>query len=129
VNDTAYAALAAIASDPDAARLDELITLTQAAAEQPCRRAGKKMSVQCVYRWTGPRGCRGIRLNFTQCGATRCTTRRWLAEFYAALAAQSRGEATAAAPATSAPPLASRSPAARARAIAKADAELAKLAV
>jgi len=78
-------------SDDD--RLDELISLRDAASELPRRRAGKKVSVQCVYRWT-LHGCRGVRLQFTQVGATRCTTRRWLAQFFAALTRQSHGEPT-----------------------------------
>ncbi len=46
---------------------EAVISLAQAAAEQPSRRAGKATSVSCLYRWsTG--GCRGIVLDTIQIG-------------------------------------------------------------
>jgi hypothetical protein len=92
----ARAAPASVATDPGAAHLDEYLPLAQAAGELPRRRGGKKTTAQCLYRWTGV-GCRGVKMRYTQVGATRCTTRRWLAEFFAALTAGSTG-APAAAP-------------------------------
>jgi hypothetical protein len=110
VNGDALAATAReLGRDADA----ELITLRQAAAELPRRRAGKKTHVSCIYRWTSD-GLRGIKLRYAQCGATRCTTRRWLAEFFDALAAVSRGDAPASFPDS----------AARRRELERVDAEL-----
>jgi hypothetical protein len=121
VSAVGYAALSTLAADPDAAPIlgtgdpDELITLRQAAEELPRRRAGRKCALQTLYRWTSPRGCKGIVLRSTQVGCCRCTTRRWLGEFFAALAARSRNESVAAStPATA--PLAHRTAAARRRA-------------
>jgi hypothetical protein len=92
-------------------RLDEYITLAQAAAELPPRRGGRPTTLQCLYRWTN-QGCRGVRLRFVQVGATRCTNRRFLAEFFEALTRDSIGTAE------SGPPI--RTPAARRKAIEKA---------
>jgi hypothetical protein len=92
---------------------DELITLRQAAAELPRRRAGRKTHVSCVYRWTTA-GCRGVRLRYAQCGATRCTSRAWLREFFDAL--------TAATMPAGATPL--RASARRQQELARVDAEL-----
>jgi hypothetical protein len=60
------------------------ITLSQAAASLPRRRRGRKTHVSTLYRWTAS-GCRGVKLRSVQIGATRCTTREWLAEFFATL--------------------------------------------
>jgi hypothetical protein len=95
----------------DETRLDEYITLAQAAAELPARRGGRRTTLQCLYRWTG-RGCRGVKLQFIQIGATRCVTRRFLADFFEALTRDSIGTAE------SGPPI--RTPAARRKAIEKA---------
>jgi hypothetical protein len=101
--------------EPVPDRLHEYITLRQAAAELPRRRAGRKTHVKTLFRWAGP-GCRGIVLRTVLVGAVRCTTRAWLAEFFAALTAARRG-------ATPAPPAAGvRTLAARRRAIAAAQA-------
>jgi hypothetical protein len=82
-------------------RLDELIRLSQAAGELPRRRAGKKTSLQTLYRWSNPPGCRGVVLRTIQVGATRCTTRAWLAEFFERLTAARQGaEATTVTPAS-----------------------------
>lgn len=40
--------------------------------------------VATPYRWTS-RGCRGVKLRYSQIGATRCTTREWLDEFFGRL--------------------------------------------
>src|SRR5689334_18584354 len=81
-------------------------------------RGAKRVHVATLYRWT-ERGCRGVRLRYVQVGATRCTTREWLDEFFAELTAKSAGQ-----PATPAPP---RTTAARRRAIAVADRELERM--
>lgn len=64
--------------------LARYIPLTRVAAEIPPRRRGRRMNVSTLYRWTTS-GCRGVRLRYIQVGATRCTTRSWLDEFFAAL--------------------------------------------
>ena len=66
---------------------EELLTLKEAAKTVPCRRGGSKTSVSCLYRWTN-NGCRGIRLEYVQVGATRCTSREALTRFFSALTAQ-----------------------------------------
>ena len=132
------AALAATITDPAAAGyldqpddyLDELITLRQAAGELPRRRAGRKCALQTLYRWTGPHGCKGIVLRSTQVGCCRVTTRRWLGEFFGALARQRRGETLpSGAPAGPTPTLTSRTPAQRRRANEAAERELERLGV
>lgn len=90
---------------------EQLISLADAAKLCPKRRGGKKTHVSCIYRWTTV-GCRGVRLDFLQCGATRCTSHQALARFFARL--------------TPTPPDAKsvRTPARRERAIARAEKEL-----
>ena len=66
---------------------EELLSLKEAARTIPCRRGGRKTSVSCLYRWTN-NGCRGIRLEYAQVGATRCTSREALTRFFSALTAQ-----------------------------------------
>jgi hypothetical protein len=57
------------------------IPLTQAAAELPRRRRGRKGHVSTLYRWaTG--GCRGVVLETIQIGGTRCTSREALQRFF-----------------------------------------------
>jgi hypothetical protein len=81
------------AVDPGSADLDGMhlyLSLREAAAELPRRRAGRKTHVSTVYRWTDT-GCRGVRLRYAMVGATRCTTREWLAAFVSELTAASAG--------------------------------------
>jgi hypothetical protein len=73
---------------------EELLTLAQAAKLLPRRRAGKKTSVTTLYRWTN-KGCRGVRLEYLQCGASRCTSREALDRFFQALTVASQTDATA----------------------------------
>src|SRR5262249_51854892 len=63
---------------------ETLIPLTQAAAELPRRRRGRKTNVSTLYRWSTA-GCRGVVLETIQCGATRCTSREALARFFEGL--------------------------------------------
>lgn len=63
---------------------DKLLTLGEAAAKLP-RKGGKRPHVTTLYRWT-TRGVKGVRLEYVQCGATRCTTAEALDAFFAALA-------------------------------------------
>ncbi len=76
---------------------EEMISLADAAIMLPARRAGKRVHVSCVYRWT-THGCRGVVLESVQVGATRCTSREAVARFVAALTAQAQGRQPAAAP-------------------------------
>ncbi len=68
---------------------ETLIRLADAAKSLPCRRAGKKPHVSCVYRWTTS-GCRGVVLEAIQVGGTRCTSKEALARFFRRL---TRGDA------------------------------------
>ena len=73
--------------------LEKPITLTQAAAELPCRRAGRKTHVSTLYRWALA-GCRGVVLETIQVGGTLCTTREALQRFFERLSAQRSGVIT-----------------------------------
>ena len=66
---------------------ESLISLADAAASLPRRRAGKKTHVSCVYRWT-QLGCRGVLLESIQIGGTRCTSKEAIARFFGTLTAQ-----------------------------------------
>jgi uncharacterized protein YqjF (DUF2071 family) len=87
--------------DLEIARLHEHIPLKQAAAELPRRRAGKRTHVATLYRWSNV-GLRGHKLRTIWIGASACTTRAWLAEFFDALTADRVGEPAPVIPATSA---------------------------
>jgi hypothetical protein len=63
---------------------ETILTLSQAADELPRRRRGRKTHVSTLYRWAGP-GCRGVRLETIQVGATCCTSREALQRFFEAL--------------------------------------------
>jgi hypothetical protein len=64
-----------------------VLSLTDAAKRLPQRRAGKRPNVATLYRWCQV-GCRGIRLEFTQIGATKCTSWEALQRFFDALTEQ-----------------------------------------
>jgi hypothetical protein len=105
--------------DIELANLAQYIPLRDAAASLRSERAGKRVHVATLYGWC-ERGCRGVRLRYIQIGATRATTQQWLADFFEALAVQSRGDTPA--PTTpSAAPLAGRTPSQRRRALAEAE--------
>lgn len=110
--------------DP-APHLDELITFAQAASEIPRRRRGKKTAVATLYRWSG-QGCRGETLRYLQVGATRCTTRRWICEFFERLTKPGASDAVEASQAQS-PAL--RTPVARRRAAERAERELDRIGI
>jgi hypothetical protein len=67
---------------------EETFSLTDAARRLPCRRQGKRPNVATLYRW-GQIGCRGIRLETINIGATKCTSVEALQRFFDALTAQS----------------------------------------
>ncbi len=60
---------------------ESLVTFPDAAKILPRRRQGKKTSVTTLYRWSTV-GCRGIRLETIQIGATRCTSKEALQRFF-----------------------------------------------
>jgi hypothetical protein len=101
--------------------LDELITPATACAELPRRRRGARVAIPTLYRWMNG-GCRGVRLRYAQIGGTRCVSRRWLSEFFAALAVQAGRVPAPPAPAT--PAVRSRTASAREKADAKAARDL-----
>jgi len=68
---------------------EKLLSLSEAAKSLPQRRAGKRPNVATLYRWTNE-GVRGIRLEFLQVGATRCTSLEALQRFFDALTAQAQ---------------------------------------
>jgi hypothetical protein len=100
---------------------EELLSLTEAAKLLPRRRAGKPAHVSCLYRWTQI-GCRGVRLEFVQVGATRCTSREALSRFFAALSTQAE-------PSLIPPPPTAALTATRRKAIEAAEKRLAQAAV
>jgi hypothetical protein len=132
------AAMATIANDPAAAHLDDIdptqdpTQLTDLiplrAVTLPSGRGRKRIHIATVYRWTSE-GCRGVRLRYMQVGATRCTTRAWLDEFFAALTALSDGTGTPQPAPYHTAPLGARSPAARRKAVERADAALTAMGV
>ena len=91
---------------------EALISLTDAAKLLPARRGGKRPNVSCLYRWTVS-GCRGVVLESTQVGGTRCTSREALGRFFERLTADQQGR-----------PISVRTSAARERAMKLADREL-----
>src|SRR5690349_20799837 len=74
--------------------IEEVVSLRDACSLLPRRRAGKKPAIETLYRWS-LRGCRGIKLETVQVGATRCTSVEALQRFFDALTAAA-GAATAA---------------------------------
>lgn len=65
---------------------EALITLAEAAEGLPRRRRGRKTHISTLYRWATA-GCRGVRLETVQVGATRCTSREALQRFFERLSA------------------------------------------
>ncbi len=66
---------------------ESIITLTEAARLLPRRRAGRPVHLSCVYRWCQI-GVQGVKLEFTQIGATKCTSREALQRFFDRLTEQ-----------------------------------------
>src|SRR4051812_46385075 len=60
---------------------ETLLTLAQAAESLPRRRRGRKTHISTLYRWSQS-GCRGVRLETVQVGATRCTSAEALQRFF-----------------------------------------------
>jgi len=76
---------------PDAIALNgEWLSMSDVARLFPSRRAGKRLSVQTVWRWC-TRGVRlGIRLRSALVGGHRCTTLQWVNEFIESVSQASR---------------------------------------
>ncbi len=102
---------------------ETILSLAQAADELPRRRRGRKTHVSTLYRWATA-GCRGVRLETVQIGATRCTSREALQRFFERLSEPSQLGANVDSP--SAPNPARRSPARRLRESERAGALLEK---
>jgi hypothetical protein len=76
---------------------ESLVSLTQASKLLPARRKGKRPNVATLYRWSTA-GCKGVVLETTQVGGTRCTSREALGRFFDRLSAQSSVVTSAPAP-------------------------------
>jgi hypothetical protein len=99
-------------------QVERLITLREAAAGLPCRRAGRRTHVATIFRWTTV-GVRGVVLESLQVGGVRCTSAEALQRFFERCTDQGGGP----------PAPAARTTAARQRAIAAAEKELERLGV
>jgi hypothetical protein len=96
---------------------ETLLTLSQAAAEQPCRRQGKRVSTVTLWRWA-TRGSGGVILETLQTPSGRVTSREAIQRFFEALTASRQAGSSSARPA----PLAGRrSPSRRQRDSEKAE--------
>ncbi len=100
---------------------ESLLTFSQAAAEQPCRRLGKRVSTVTLWRWA-TRGSGGVILETLQTPSGRVTSREAIARFFLALTEQRQASSNSARPA---PPLClRRSPARRQRDSERAEQQL-----
>jgi hypothetical protein len=52
--------------------IEDVLSLTEAAARLPRRRGGKAVNVVTLYRWAS-HGCKGVRLEVIQIGGAKCT--------------------------------------------------------
>ena len=59
---------------------EAVVTLTEAPHHLPRRRKGKRPAVSTIFRWA-QRGVRGVRLETTQVGGTKCTSLQALQRF------------------------------------------------
>ena len=82
---------------------ETLLTFSQAAAEQPCRRQGKRVSTVTLWRWATS-GSGGIVLETLQTPSGRVTSREALQRFFEALTESRQAGSSSARPA----PLAGR---------------------
>jgi hypothetical protein len=70
--------------------LGRYVPLARVAATLPRLRHGAPVHLSTVHRWV-QRGIGGVRLRVVSIGGTKCTTRRWLMEFFEQLGAHRRG--------------------------------------
>jgi hypothetical protein len=96
---------------------ETLLTLSQAAAEQPCRRQGKRVSTVTIWIWA-THGSGGVILETLQTPGGLITSREAVARFFTALTETRRAGSSSARPA---PPAGRRSPSRRKRDDAKAE--------
>jgi hypothetical protein len=76
---------------------ETILTLSEAAARQACRRQGKRVSTVTIWRWA-TRGARGIVLESLQTPSGRVTSVQAIQRFFVALSEQ--GQAAAGLPAS-----------------------------
>jgi hypothetical protein len=76
---------------------EEILSLSQAAAELPRLRRGRKVALSTLHRWAKG-GCRGIRLETISIGSTACTSRQALARFFEAVTKRSASGHTGSGP-------------------------------
>jgi hypothetical protein len=96
---------------------ETLLTLSQAASEQPCRRQGKRVSTVTLWRWA-TRGSGGITLETLQTPSGLVTSREALQRFFDALTESRQAGSSSA---RSAPLAGRRSPSRRKRDSEKAE--------
>ena len=77
---------------------ETVLTLSQAASEQPCRRQGKRVSTVTLWRWS-TRGCDGIVLETLQTPSGRVTSREAIGRFFQALTESRQAGSSSATPA------------------------------
>ena len=70
---------------------EELLPLKEAARRLPRCRSGKKISVATLYRWSSPKGCRGVRLETARVGSARVTSVEALQRFVDRLTERDEG--------------------------------------
>ena len=70
---------------------EHIIPLCEVPSNPPFGRGGKSVHQSTVFRWCQP-GCKGIRLEFLQCGNTRVTSIEALQRFFEKLTARAGGE-------------------------------------
>ena len=95
---------------------EELISLNEAAAILPRRRAGRKCAVSTLHRWR-LKGIKGVCLETVKIGGVRMTSREALERFIRRVSSDSERPV---------PEYASETPEARERELARIDAALAK---
>jgi hypothetical protein len=67
--------------------LKKLFPFRELAKQIPARRAGRPVHFSCLHRWS-QNGCRGVKLQYVQVGATRCASLEMLEEFFEQLKKQ-----------------------------------------
>jgi hypothetical protein len=80
------------------ANRETLVSLADVPALLPERRGSKRPHVSCIYRWC-QRGCKGIKLEWLQCGGTKVTSTEAIQRFFDRLTTQA-GSTPTEAPAT-----------------------------
>jgi hypothetical protein len=73
---------------------EEVLSFAQAARRLPRMRGGRPVSPATLWRWATS-GLRGVRLETTHIGGTRCTSLEALARFFAGLAKDNAEAASA----------------------------------